>query len=230
MLPQPGLSDGLDIGVERILAKGVLLPSLSKERLAGGIVAGQGACTLKGLGLTYQPDARPRFPQAGIVDLPRRLQACQEDPFLGRGHPQRRFAHKRWGASRSRGRWSGGSWIGWRTNRRRHQRNTPWEQNVCSYNQSTMANTLMQAGGRSEARLPRLEEQRQQGRGLVLSPPVARGSVQRSNPTQTPLSHRVSQTAPAVSPQSAGRAPGLAARARAIHPWFEIRGFLARSL
>ncbi len=73
----------------------MLLPSLSKERLACGIGAGQGACTLKHLGLAYQPDARPRFPQAGIIDLPGRLQACHEDPFLGRGHPQRHLAHQR---------------------------------------------------------------------------------------------------------------------------------------
>src|SRR5712691_3347486 len=95
MVSQPGMSDGLDVGVERLVAERVLGTRLGKERLACGIVAGQGPCALKRLGLAHQPYALTCLTQAGVVDLPSGFQACQEDPFLSTVHLQWHLAHKR---------------------------------------------------------------------------------------------------------------------------------------
>src|SRR5258708_12303774 len=119
MISQPDMPHGLDVGVERIVAERVLGAGLGKERLACGIVAGQGPCALKRLGLAHQPYALTCLTQAGVVDLAGRLEPGEQRPFLGTADPQRHLAHKR---GRVSGRVVGG------TGTHRHQNSSPLDQ------------------------------------------------------------------------------------------------------
>src|SRR5258706_7053278 len=71
MVSQPGPSERLRIGMQRIRRKSVLAPSLGKEPFPLRILAGQRPSALEGFGLAHQPRPNAGLSQTGIVHLTR---------------------------------------------------------------------------------------------------------------------------------------------------------------
>jgi len=71
MVSQPGPSEWLRIGMQRIRRKSVLAPSLGKEPFPLRILAGQRPSALEGFGLAHQPRPNAGLSQTGSVHLTR---------------------------------------------------------------------------------------------------------------------------------------------------------------
>ena len=98
MLPKPGVSKLLGMRLQCVVREGVLGPCRSKEARALGVGAGEDPSVLERFGLAHEPDPLACLSQAGVIDLACRFQASEQDALLGRVHPQRDLADKRWRA------------------------------------------------------------------------------------------------------------------------------------